>query len=135
VLSKAMKRRILEYIAEYSSANNVTPSYREIGAAVGVKSLSTLSRYILQLKGDGLLSTSNQRSRAIALARKIELDGAGSDPQRIRLEVADGGVILFDCNLEKKRSNAVSVTFSGILDASQIKGRVGQVVNCRIEDS
>jgi len=130
-----MKRRILEFISEYSHANSVAPTLREIGVAVGLNSPSSVSRYIEQLKNEGKVAPLNQRSRAIALARRIELHAAGSQPQRVCLEVADGGIVFIDCNLEKKRNNAVSVSFSGIIDASQMKGRVGQVVNCRIDDS
>ena len=130
-----MKRRILEFITEYFNAHNVAPSYRVIGAAVGLKSPTSVSRYIRQLKDEGKLLAVNSRGHAIALARRIELHAAASQPQRVCLEVADGGVVFFDCNLEKKKKDIVSVSFSGILDASQIRGRVGQVVNCRIEDS
>jgi len=129
-----MKKRIFEFIAEYSNANSVAPSYREIGAAVGLKSPSSVSRYVVLLKDEGMLAPVNQKGRAFELARKIEFHRARSQSHRVCLEVADGGVVYFDCNLEKKRSDVVSVSFSGILDASQIKGRVGQVVNCRIED-
>ena len=131
---KTMKQRVLEFISEYASANGVAPSFREIGRAVGLKSPTSVSRYIEQLKNEEKLIPLNQKSRAIALARRIELQGTGSQTQRVCLEVADGGVVLFDCNLEKKRSDIVSVSFTGILDASLMKGRVGQVINCRIED-
>jgi len=133
--NKTMKRRILEFIAAYTNANNVAPSYREIGAAVGLKSPSSVSQHIKQLKAEGMLEFANQKGRAITLAQKIEFHKAENQPQRVCLEVADGGVVFFDCNLEKKQSDVVSVSFSGILDASQIRGRVSQVVNCRIEDS
>ena len=133
--SRTMKMRILEFIAEYSDTNSIAPSYREIGAAVGLKSPTAVSRYIEQLKDEGMLVAINQKVRAIALPRKIEFQGADNQPQRVCLKVADGGTIYFDCNLlEKKHSDVVSVSFSGIFDASQIKGRVSQVVSCRIED-
>ena len=134
MLNRTVKRRILEFIAEYSNANSTAPSLREIGAAVGLKSPSSVSQYIKLLKDEGMLATVSQNSRSFALARKIELRRSASQPQRVRLEVSDGGVIFVDCNLEKKRSDVLSVSFSGILDASQIKGRIGQVVNCRIEE-
>ena len=133
--NSTMKRRILEFISEYSHANSVAPTLREIGVAVGLNSPSSVSRYIEQLKNEGKVAPLNQRSRAIALARRIELHAAGSQPQRVCLEVADGGMVLFDCNLEKKKKGITSVAFSGILDASQIRGRVSQVVSCRIEKS
>ena len=133
--NRTMKSRILEFICEYSCKNSVAPSYREIGAAVGLKSLSSVNRYIEQLKGEGKLVTINQKGRAIALARKIKLRVAESQPQRICLEVADGGVVFLDCSLKKKANDSISVSFSGILDASEMRGRVGQVVCCRIDDS
>ena len=54
--------------------------------------------------------------------------------QRVRIEVADGGVLCIDCNLEKTTSNVVGVSFSGILDASQLKSNVSRVVRCSIDD-
>ena len=131
--NKKMKRRILEFISEYSVTNSVAPSLREIGTAVGLKSPSSVSRYIDQLKAEGKLVAINRKGRAIALARKIKLQVAENQPQRVCLEVADGGVVLFDCSLEKKRNDVISVSFSGIVDASQMKSRIGQVVHCRID--
>jgi len=133
--NRAKKLHILEFISQYSSENSIAPSLREIGLAVGLKSPSSVRRYIEQLKNEGKLVTVKQKARTIALARRLELQVAGSQPQRICLEVADGGAVFFDCCLEKKENDFVSVSFSGILDASEMKGRVGQVVHCRIDDS
>ena len=133
--NRTVKNHILEFIAEYSNANGVAPSFREIGAAVGLKSPTSVSRYIEQLKDEGVLVAVNQKVRAIALPRKIEFHGADNQPQRVCLKVADGGTVYFDCNLKKNQADSVSVSFSGIVDASQMKGRVGQVVSCRIEES
>jgi hypothetical protein len=44
-----------------------------------------------------------------------------SDLQRVRL---------FDCYME----NEGNISFTGIIDASQMKGKIGQIVNCRIDD-
>jgi SOS-response transcriptional repressor LexA len=125
----------MEFISAYFHANGAAPSYREIGAAVGLNSPSSVSRYIVQLKAEGKLVSSNQKGQAFALARMIELHREDNHPQRVRLEVADGGIVLIDCDLVKRNKDVVSVSFSGIIDASQIKSRVGQVVNCRIEES
>lgn len=132
--SRIMKRRILDFISKYSDVNSVTPSYREIGAAVGLKSPASVSRYISQLKDEGKLVTANQKGQTIALARKITLNEELHCPLRVRLEVSDGGVIFFDCCMRKEGKEPASVSFVGIFDASQMKGRVGQVVGCRIED-
>jgi len=132
--SKAMKKRIFEYITKYTDSNNHAPSYREIGAAVGLKSPSSVSRYIELLKDEGKLMTVSPNTQTFSLARKIDLDRKGECSRRIRLEVADGGVVFLDCLMAKVERQPASVSFSGILDASQIKGKVGQVVNCKIED-
>jgi len=133
--NKSMKMRILEFITVYSYAHNAVPSYREISAAVGLKSTSSVSRYIDQLKKERMLLPVNSRGQGIALPRKIELSGDGSQPQRVCLEVADGGTVLFDCDLEKMRNDVVSVSFTGIVDASQMRSRVGRVVNYRVDES
>ena len=120
----SIKGRVMEYIAAYTDAHGFAPTYREIGRAIGLRSPSSVSRYVEELKLDGKLKTIGQRPRTVAPVRKVALGAS----QRIRLEVADGGVLFFDCNMAKD-----SVTFSGVLDASQIKGKVGRVVNCRVD--
>jgi len=65
--SKTTKTRILEFITEYSHAYNVAPSYREICAAVGLKSTSSVSRYVDQLKKERMLMSVNSRGQGIAL--------------------------------------------------------------------
>jgi len=130
MLSKITKKRIMDYITRYANMNGNTPTYREIGAAVGLKSPSSVRRYIEQLKNDGKLTAINETGKKYALPRKTVLDVARDAPQRVRLEVADGGAVLFDCYMEKEGS----VSFTGILDASQIKGKVSEVVSCRIDD-
>ena len=54
--------------------------------------------------------------------------------QRVCLEMADGGKIYMDCNLEKPRTAPVRVSFEGVLDAKRMKSRVGRIVRCRPSD-
>ena len=130
-----MKKSVLEFILEFSKTYGVAPSYREIGAFVGLKSSSSVSRYIEQLKDEGKLVSIRRNGHAIALTRKVEFCEAESQAQRVCLEVADGGIVFLDCNLEKRKDGAVTVSFSGIVDASQMKSQVGQVVGCWIDES
>jgi SOS-response transcriptional repressor LexA len=132
--NREMKERILEYIVGFVDANGFAPTYREIGSAVGLRSSSSVSRHIEQLKAEGRITLRDQKSRTLAPLRRLELVKASEERQRrVQLEVADGGVICFDCNLEKTGTDGVSITFSGVLDASQLKGTVGRVVSCRLE--
>ena len=133
--NKVMEKRILEFISEYSNSNNVTPSFRKIGAAVGLKSSSSVSRYIEHLKDEGKLLSVNQKGQVIMLARRVEFHETECQTMRVCLEFSDGGVAFIDCSLEKRINGIASVSFSGILDASQMKGRIGQVVSCRVDDS
>jgi len=49
-----IRRKILAFIESYSQANKgLCPSYREIGAAVGRSSSSTINRHIERLERDG----------------------------------------------------------------------------------
>jgi len=130
----SMKGRILEYISVHSDAHCSAPSYREIASAVGLKSAASVCRYIGQLKLDGRLAPVGQKVQAIALVRRVALENTTADPRRVRLEVADGGVVFLDRNLEKDGNDPISVCFTGILDASQVKCKIGRVVNCQIED-
>ena len=50
--------------------------------------------------------------------------------QRICLELADGGKIYMDCNLQKPKAAPVTVSFDGVLDAKAMRGRVGRIVSC-----
>jgi repressor LexA len=132
--NKGMKERILEYIVGFMDENGFAPTYREIGAAVGLKSSSSVSRHIEHLKAEGKITLHDQKSRTLSPLRRLELVNASEERQRrVHLEVADGGVICFDCDLEKTGTDGVAITFCGVLDASQLKGVVGRVVSCRLE--
>ena len=53
---KLMKRyEVLSFIDSYMRANGWAPSYREIGAAVGIRSTSTIMMHVLNLDRDGLI--------------------------------------------------------------------------------
>lgn len=127
---------ILRYISDCHDTNGYSPSYREIAAAVGLQSPSTVARHIRVLKSEGKLTTiTSPKGRSLILKRHVNMDDPSCDgTQRVRIEVADGGVLCIDCNLEKSSSNGLGVSFSGILDASQLKSNVSRVVRCSIDN-
>jgi len=126
------RARVLEYVNAFLDANGYAPTFREIGDAVGLKSTATVSGHITRLKSEGKLNTLSQKPRTITTKRKIEL--AKTEQYRVRLELADGGVLFVDCNLIEKADNSTMVNFSGILDARKIKGKSSLIVNCQIND-
>lgn len=46
---------ILAYIKRYMTATGFTPSYREIGAVMGLKSTSSVHSYMMRLVKEGLI--------------------------------------------------------------------------------
>lgn len=131
-----MRERILRYISDRCDTDGYPPSYREIAAAVGLQSPSSVARHVRALQIEGkLISVFSPKGRALRLKRRIDLDASsGECVQRVRIETADGGVICLDCNLEKTGTDTIGVSFSGILDASQLKSSICRVVRCSVDD-
>ena len=72
-----------------------------------------------------------EHPRAIAANRRVEL--RGHTAQRIRLEVADGGILFLDCSLEPTGTDEMALSISGVMDATQLKGHVSSIVRCCFE--
>lgn len=131
-----MRDRILKYISDCCDAEEGSPSYREIAAAVGLQSPSSVARHVRVLQKEGkLVSVHSAKGRTLRLKRRIDLNArSGESIQRVRIETADGGVICLDCSLEKTGTDEMGVSFSGILDASQLKSSICRVVRCSVDD-
>lgn len=70
--SEELKNRILCYINSYTEQHGFAPSYREIQAAVGVGSTSTIYNYVKRLETEKRLNTQSRqpgRSPPAAAAR------------------------------------------------------------------
>ena len=119
---------IYAYITEYVAENGHSPTFREVGNAVGLRSSSTVSRYIHRLVDEGRITIDESKPRTLTAA-------ASSDAleivwQRVCQEMSDGGKIYMDCNLRKPRAASIKLTFDGILDAKAMKGRIERIVSC-----
>lgn len=119
---------VLAFITDFCCRNGYSPTYREIMSALGIRSSSTISHYIHKLIDAGELVCDEAKPRTLAVARHGE--NVETVQQRICLEMADGGKLYMDCNLEKPKAAPVRVSFDGILDAKALKGRVGRIINC-----
>jgi repressor LexA len=77
--------QILDFVQAYAERYGVSPSYREIGDAVGLKSISAVKYQVEQLQDKGFLSRRDRMPRTIVAKpprlRSIppELDGTPSD--------------------------------------------------------
>ena len=125
-----MQKKIYEYLAEQVQ-RGVPPTVREIGSAVGPHSPSSVARYVDILKREGrLVPLRSRKARAFGVSRSVELPIGEEQARRVQLEVADGGCVRVDCNVNYADGQPVSLTFSGILDATGLKGSVSQVIGC-----
>lgn len=124
-------KAILVHVTEYTAQHGYSPTYREIASAVGIKSTSTISRYIQILISNGLLSKDAAHPRTLTTKTKAEGESHELMQKRICLITADGGKVLLDYCLEKPKDTPVKITFSGILDAQHLKNKVSRVVGCK----
>lgn len=131
---RSRKKEIYEYILWYVAVNGYSPSYREIGEKVGLNSASTVGKYIKQLEEEGKLTMNDrQKCRSLSAARCIQLPSITTDnTQRIEVEMADGGILCLDCRVLCDDDNRPYVAFSGVMDATRLKGQVCNVIRCGI---
>ncbi len=59
------QRQIYDFIAEFVESNGYSPSFEEIGAALGLSSLATVHKHINNLESKKLLRRDYNRSRSI----------------------------------------------------------------------
>jgi len=63
------EREILDFISAYWEKNNVYPSYREIGAGVGLRSVSSVNRYVRSLTNKGEILPHDGKMRCLVLKK------------------------------------------------------------------
>lgn len=69
--SAEKKQLILNYITEMLRENGYPPSVREIGAAVGLSSTSSVHAYLNELQADGLIEKTDTKTRAIKVLHPV----------------------------------------------------------------
>jgi repressor LexA len=71
---------ILEYIRTFIQEENMSPSVREICSGLGIRSTSTVHRYLHRLQEEGRIRMASGKNRAIVL-----LDEPEEEPQGVPL--------------------------------------------------
>jgi len=71
---KATKKQqeLLQFISEFLTEHNYAPSYREIMAALGYKSVSTVAVHVDGLITKGYLTKSDKSARSVRIAHMSE---------------------------------------------------------------
>lgn len=126
--------QIFEFIRDYCRTNDIPPSYREIQDGVGIRSLSTVKRHVDKLLQAGALAGSPNKARSFrpVAARQTGTVSGDTVRERMCLEVRDGGKLYFDCVYSRSDELPGGISFEGIVDAGEMKGRVGQVVRSHV---
>jgi repressor LexA len=108
MLSKR-QREIFDFVAKYATKHGYPPTVREIGAAVGLASPSTVHAHLANLERAGLLRRDPTKPRALEIvgrgrAPALPMTSARpiAEPRRLPLvgEIAAGGPLLAEENIE-----------------------------------
>lgn len=78
----AKQQKIYDYIQTFSAEHGYPPSVREIGAAVGLKSPSTVHFHLKGLEEAGVIIKAEGKTRAITLSGTGPAGSGGSGPPR-----------------------------------------------------
>ena len=95
------QRQILDFLTKYVDAHGYPPTVREIGEAVGLASPSTVHAHLANLERAGLLKRDPTKPRAIELRREPKATPADVHKLPLVGEVAAGGPLLADENVEE----------------------------------
>ena len=137
---------IVDYVNEFIQENGYSPSVREIGAAVGLRSTASVSYHLQALQEKGLLQApgAKGRKRAIVTSARqgqIPIVGLVTAGQPILAVENQEGVLTWDapgCFALRVRGD--SMINAGILSGDLVVVRPqqsaddGQIVVARIED-
>src|SRR4051794_1158228 len=120
------QRQILEYIEEAMQERGYPPSVREIGAAVGLASPSTVHSHLLTLQRLGYLRRDATKPRAMEM-RFDPLSGAAADRRPVRHiplvgYVAAGTDVLAQENVEELVPMPTDLTGEGDLFMLKVRG-------------
>lgn len=64
-------RKIMEYLSKFQEANGYSPSIRQIGDSIGVKSTSLVDYYLNQLQEMGFIEREDRISRSIRVLNPV----------------------------------------------------------------
>ena len=94
---------IYEFILQYTKAHGYPPAVREIGAAVNLKSPSTVHFHMKKLEAKGYIQKADGKTRAISLHREAVAEELDSRENLVPVvgDVAAGSPILAEEHIEE----------------------------------
>jgi len=146
---KEICRRIYDYLRD-ESAFEGAPSVRDICAALGIKSTSTVHRYLNELEEAGLISRSNNKHRYISLSDDptchVPILGMIAAGQPVTaIEEVEGYVPFSDFQGNPKELFALRIRGDSMINAGILDGDIvilrqtayaenGQIVAALVDD-
>ena len=137
---------IMDYVNQFIQENGYSPSVREIGAAVGLRSTASVSYHLQALQDKGLLQSPGAKGRKRALvtgARCGQIPVVGvvtAGVPILAVENQEGTLPWQEPGCFALRVRGDSMVGAGILDGDKVVVRPqptaddGQIVVARIED-
>ena len=137
---------IMDYVNQFIQENGYSPSVREIGAAVGLRSTASVSYHLQALQAKGLLQAPGEKGRKRALvtgARPGQIPVVGvvtAGYPILAVENQEGTMPWHESGCFALRVRGDSMINAGILDGDKVVVRPqstannGQIVVARIED-
>ena len=137
---------IMDYVNQFIQENGYSPSVREIGAAVGLRSTASVSYHLQALQEKGLLQAPQAKGRKRALvtgARPGQIPVVGvvtAGLPILAVENQEGTMPWHESGCFALRVRGDSMVNAGILDGDKVVVRPqstadnGQIVVARIED-
>ena len=137
---------IVDYVNQFIQENGYSPSVREIGAAVGLRSTASVSYHLQALQDKGLLRAPGEKGRKRALvtgARPGQIPVVGvvtAGYPILAVENQEGTMPWAESGCFALRVRGDSMVGAGILDGDKVIVRPqqsadnGQIVVARIED-
>ena len=137
---------IMDYVNQFIQENGYSPSVREIGAAVGLRSTASVSYHLQALQDKGLLASPGAKGRKRALvtgARPGQIPVIGvvtAGMPILAVENQEGTMPWHESGCFALRVRGDSMINAGILDGDKVVVRPqqsadnGQIVVARIED-
>ncbi len=117
------RREILDFIAQTTEERGYPPTVREIGAAVGLKSSSSVHHHLRVLEEQGYISRDGSLTRALRVASDdTEPDRSSTRYLPLVGRVAAGEPILATENIERLVPTSVELFGQGDLFLLEVKG-------------
>ena len=122
-----MTERIYEYLQEVIPAQGYAPSVREICAAVGLRSPSTVHFHLKRLQEQGLIEKGDFKGRAIVLTQpkkkhQVPIVGDVAAGSPILAQECIDDYLTFDCGGEADAHFALRVRGESMLNAGILPG-------------